>query len=165
MIRAGAAMAGRRLFLNVIFVRVDVREDAPSEPAFCQGRVSYCIRAEGGAVDGRFNSHPSMLVPNSLWAVMSPSLPHKASELWSPSMLSKSTRGSRWRRPRTTSSLSLRPGRMLGRRRECCRRTNIAQCHCFRVRASRRVPRTVQRRKYRGLATPVLAISISRPLP
>ena len=30
------------------------------------------------------------------------------------SMLSRSTRGSRWRRPRTTSSLSLRPGRDLG---------------------------------------------------
>jgi hypothetical protein len=42
--------------MSLILVRVDVRENAPSEPAFCQGRALYCIRANEGAVDGRFTA-------------------------------------------------------------------------------------------------------------
>src|SRR5271155_2816034 len=34
------------------------------------GRVSCSIRAEEGAVDGRFDCYPSMQLANSLWAVV-----------------------------------------------------------------------------------------------
>jgi hypothetical protein len=36
-------------------------EGAPSKPPlWSKGRVSYSIRAKEGAVDSRFDSHPSM---------------------------------------------------------------------------------------------------------
>ena len=48
-------------------MRVDVCEGASSRPPFCQGRVSHSVRAEEGAVDGRFTADARMLPANSSW--------------------------------------------------------------------------------------------------